>query len=324
MNITAPRLGPLLRRAATRTNTAGSRLVLIATGVIVLIWLIVHLGRQTPVLLGMVAAAAGAVWLCRRRRDIVTSAVIAATTTALPGVAVIVAATHGSVSVLGAASVLTGHVLAGPLPTIAAWILRPAVLSRPVNAALGSAILLLAAVPVIVFGDHGFGPAVLIAGVAGGIGTVVIRHRRAAYQLLQDLEAIPTAGWTDLGCRALPDGLPVHLMVGRGYVLCAVLTSAKTIGSGLPNRSVTAALSAARALGVPASRVKPVVLSAGVAVVDVDVRQGSIRQGHAQVTVVPSAAHMADLAAAAPRSRLPHRRVLVAAAALKSTGSQSR
>lgn len=321
MNITAPKLGPLLRRAATRKNVFGSRLVLIATGAIVLIWLVVHLGWQTPVLLGMVAAAAGAVWRCRRRRDIVTSAVIAATTSALPGVAVIVAAAHGSVSVLGAASVLTGHVLAGPLPTMAAWILRPAVSSRSVNAALGSAILLLAAVPVIVFGDHGFGPAVLIAGVVGGIGTVVIRHRQAAHELLQHLETIPTAGWTDLGRRALPDGRPVHLMVGRGYVLCAVLTSARTVGGGLPNRSVTAALSAARALGVPASRVRPVVLGAGAG--GVDVRQGSIRQAHAQVTVVPSAADMADLAAEAPRSRLPHRRVLVAAAALQPTGNQS-
>ncbi len=64
-----------------------------------------------------------------------------------------------------AAAVLTGFTLAGPLPAALAFLLRPHVLSPVWNAAIGTAVLLLVALPAMVFPACTFGPSLLVSRV---------------------------------------------------------------------------------------------------------------------------------------------------------------
>ena len=106
----------------------------------------------------------------------------------------------------------------------------------PVNALLGSAVLLLGAVPVVVLGDHGEGAAVLIAALTMSVALIWYRHRRAAAALLAALPLVN--GWTDLGRRTLPDGSRIdRLLVGDGQAIaCSTITTSTALEEDCPRR----------------------------------------------------------------------------------------
>lgn len=295
--------------------------VVIGTGVLMLIWCWITIGVQTLVLLGLLAVLAGTVYLVRRRRDILACIVIAVVATAAPGVAIIlIASSTGSPP--AAAGVLTGHILAGPLPTLVACMLRPVLPSRPLNAAAGSAILPLGAIPSIIGAP--LGAVMLIASLTAGCGLIWGRHHRALTASLQDVPELPS-GWVDLGHRKLPSGRVVaHLMVGRGHAICALSTTASTISPGALNRAVDAAVETARSIGLAPSRVQPVLLAPAVSTSSPRTRSAASHNASAQVPVVDNLAQLYAMTISAPATRLRRRGAVFRAAALPANSALPR
>ena len=284
----------------------GRRPGLLMTALFMLVWLWRVLGTNLPYLAVLLAVSAGSIWLLRHRRDVAYSVAIATVTTVAPMVVTILMAGAHSTNVPTAAAVLTGYVLAGPLPTLTAWALRTTVISRPLNALLGSLILLISTTPIVIFGDHGYGTQLVIGAVTLSCGLIWIRHRRALARRLQDLP-LGADGWTDLGARLLPGGGQVdRVLIRRGYAVAATLTTAKTISPGALNRTLARSVGLAESAGIRPSRVRPVLL-APAATSGLGPHQVTSRGATATVLVV-TPDQLSQVTSRAPEHRLLRRR----------------
>ena len=293
----------------------GRRPVLLLTAMFMLMWLWKVLGPDLPYLVVLLGTSIGAIWLLRHRRDVVYSIVIVAVTVAAPMIVTIVMAGAHSANVPTAAAVLTGYILAAPLPTLTAWALRPAVISRPLNCLIGSLLLLVSATPIVVFGDHGYGTQLVVTAVTLSCGLIWVRHRRALGHRLKNLP-LDAAGWTDLGARLLPGGGQIdRVLIRRGYAVAATLTTAKTISPGALNRTLTRSLGLAESAGIPPARVQPILL-APAATSGLGPHQVTSR-GAAAAVLVLTPDQLAQVISRAPEQRLlRRRRSLLTAAAL--------
>lgn len=232
------------------------RPALILTGGLLLTWWWVVLGPNTLTMLTSAALAVTGVWMLRHRRAAAASMTIAAVTALLPGALVIWTIDGAGADAPATAAVLTGHLLAGPVPALLAWIRRFPVSHRLRDTLIGSGILLCSVIPVAVVGDHGFGTAALLAGLTGAGGWAWLRRRRELSQCIADLPA--RQGWTDLGPRVLPGGTVVdRVLVGFGWALLA--THIRPTPAALCS-VVQQAEQLAIALRVPAERLQPALL----------------------------------------------------------------
>jgi len=292
-----------------------NRPALIVGAVLMIVWCWFVLGSDFPLLLAVLATAAGGVWVLRRQRDVAACMAIGTVAAAAPTVACLVVMGHAADST-GAAdvvAVLTGYILVSPIPTLLAFLQQPPVISRPVNALVGSVILLLGAVPVVVFGDHGDGAPMLAGALLVSGATVWIRQRRAGHALVADLPV--EDGWTDLGTRTLPDGTTVHrLLLGRGHAVAAARSGTPTPGQAALARAVHRAGTVADTLGLPASRVQPVILTG----TGTERQRRVVTTGQATASVIiTGTAGLSAVTGTAPRRRwIATRRPLLTAAAL--------
>jgi len=182
-----------------------------------------------------------------------------------------------------------------------------------VNALLGSGVLLLGAVPGVVFGDHGEGAAVLITALTLSVALIRFRHRRAATALLAELPMVN--GWTDLGRRTLPDGSRIdQLLIGNGQAITCVATAASTVPEKGSLAAARTAAAAARALGLSGARVQPVILTEH----DTPgVHRHLVNDGAVAASVIVTGRrHLEDITRLAPRRRRLKRRALLTAALL--------
>jgi len=274
-------------------------------------WAYLVLGSNLPWLLAAIGVTVIAIWLLRDHRGIAACVAIGAVTAAVPAVTCVILIDRQVSGAADMVAVLTGYILAAPVPALVACALRPVLVTVPVNALLGSGVLLLGAVQGVVFGDHGEGAAVLIAALTLSVALIRYRHRRAATALLAALPLVN--GWTDLGRRALPDGSRIdQLLVGRGQAIACVTSST---ADGVERDALAAARAAnatASALGLSGARVQPVILS--------DREMPRIERflvndgGVAASVIVTAPRHIEAVTRLAPRRR--HRRCAVLTAAL--------
>ena len=125
-------------------------------------WAYLVLGSNLPWLLAAIGASLVAVWVLREHPGVAACVAIAAVTAAAPAVTCVILIDRQVSGAADVVAVLTGYILVAPVPALVACALRPALVTAPVNALLGSAVLLLGAAAVVVLGDHGEGAAVLI------------------------------------------------------------------------------------------------------------------------------------------------------------------
>ena len=306
-----------LRQTFSPAGTAGRRRrrrpAMVVAGVLLLWWLYVAVGANLPWLLAGGAAALTAVWVTRAHPQVAVCALIALVTAAIPAV-VCVLLIDKQVITTDVGAVLTGYVLAAPVPALVACALRPALINAGRSALLSSTVLLLAAVPCVVLGDHGEAAAVLIVALTISSALIWHRHRRAAGALLAPLPVVN--GWTDLGPRVLPDGSRVdRLLVGHGHAItCSTPTSSATPEQGSLAAARTAAAAAA-AIGLPGARIQPVVL--------VTEQETAGLEGHlvndgnvAASVIVTGRHHLEDVTRLAPRRYLTRRRAVLTASLL--------
>lgn len=231
------------------------RPALALTTALLLTWWWVVLGPTMLVLAGGLATAAGATWLVRRRRALAASIVIAAITTAVPGLLAVWIVSTAPADAPTVAAVLTGHIIAGPIPALLAWTRRHPTDRRLVDTIIGSALLLVSTLPIALFGDHGFGTAALLAGLISVAAWNWRRQRTtdpAPGHLLDD------ADWTDLGPRKLPSGEIVdQVLVGPGL---ALLGTRREPRSSVLEHVVDQAAQLAADLHLPPGRLHPVLI----------------------------------------------------------------
>ena len=306
-----------LRHTFSPVGTAGRRRrrrpAVLTAAVVLLWWLYVAVGANLPWLLAGVAAALTAVWVTRAHPQVAVCALIALVTAAVPAVVCVILISQQVIGAGDVGAVLTGYVLAAPVPALVACALRPALINAGLNALLGSTVLLLAAVPCVVLGDHGESAVVLIVALTSAVGLIWHRHRRASGALLAALPVVN--GWTDLGSRVLPDGCRVdRLLVGLGHAIaCSDSTSSATPEQGALAAARTAAAAAA-AIGLPGARVQPVVVTdretAGL-------ERHLVNDGKVAASVIVTGRyHLEDVTRLAPRRYRSHRRAVLTAALL--------
>lgn len=302
-----------LRQTFSPVGLAGRRRrrrpAVLTAAVVLLWWLYVAVGANLPWLLVVGAAALTAVWVTRSHPQVAVCALIALVTAAVPTVVCVILIGQQVIGPGDVGAVLTGYVLAAPVPALVACALRPALINAGLNALLGSTVLLLAAVPCVVLGDHGEGAAVLIIALTSAVGLIWHRHRRASGALLAALPAVN--GWTDLGPRVLPDGCRVdRLLVGLGHAIaCSDSTSSAT-----PEQGALVAAKTAAAIGLPGARVQPVVVTdwetAGL-------ERHLVNDGKVAASVIVTGRHhLEDVTRLAPRRYLKHGRAALTASLL--------
>ena len=294
------------------TGAPRNRATLIVGGVLMIVWCWFVLGSNFPLLLAVLATAAGGIWVLRRRRDVAACMAIGTVTAAVPAVTCVILIDRQVSGAADMVAVLTGYILVAPVPALVACALRPVLVTAPVNALLGSGVLLLGAASEVAFGDHGEGAAVLAAAVTLSVALIWHRHRRAATALLAALPAVN--GWTDLGCRTLPDGSRIdRLLIGKGHAITCVATAATVSEKGSLAAARTAAAAAA-ALGLPGSRVQPVIVT------DREtpgVHRHLVNDGEVAASVIVTGSrHLEDVTRLAPRRRRHQRRAVLTAALL--------
>jgi len=292
-----------------------------AVGAAILIsWLWAALHNELWFLLAFLSTLAAAGWALRRRRDIVVSVLAAMVTAGIPAIVVIHEFNSQLASAEPVAAVLTGHIIAAPVPTLLAWTLRPTRVSRAVNSLIGSTILLLAAVPVAVLGGRWGGAAPLTAALVIACAAVIHRHRRA---WSHRIAALPTAGgWTDLGKRTVPSGSP-QLFVSRGRAMTVLTVHDETIPLRVLHRAMQQSIDAAVAIGIAACRVQPVVIATHDSA-PLGAHPVSTSQGRCTVLVASPAQVPAIQQSAPSRRSGTHRRALYAAARLPSEQKDDR
>ncbi len=295
-------------------STAGHRrrrqrsTVLVAAAVL-LWWFSLVLGPDLPWLLTAMAVALIAVWVFRRHRAIAGCVAVAAFTAAAPAVTSAILMDRQVSGSPDVVAVLTGYILIAPVPALVACTLRPALVDRPISTLLGSAVLLLGAVPVVVLGDHGEGATVVIAALTTSVAVVWYRHRRAAAAMLAALPLVN--GWTDLGWRSLPDGSRIdRLLVGAGQaIVCSTITTSTCLEEDFLAAARRAAATAA-ALGMASGRVQPVVLTDQE---NPGIERHLVNDGDVAASVIVTGqSHIADVIRLAPRRRMRGRGAVLA------------
>ena len=202
--------------------------------VVLLWWAYLTVGANLPWLLAAVAGSLIGVWMLRHHPGVAACVAIGTVTAAVPAVTCVILIDRQTTGAADVVAVLTGYILVAPIPALVAAALRPALVTVPVNAVLGSAVLLLGAVPVVVLGDHGEGAAVLIVALTISVTLIWHRHRRAATALLAALPLVN--GWTDLGRRTLPDGSRIdRLLVGHGHAITCLTSPTAPGWKGTPS-----------------------------------------------------------------------------------------
>lgn len=200
----------------------GSRPALLLTGFLLITWWWVILGPNALVLVAGLTVAAAGVWTVRRRRAFAASILVAAITTAVPGALAIWIVSNAPADAPTVAAVLTGHLLAGPVPTLLAWTRCCPAAHRLTDTIIGSALLLASVIPVACFGDHGFGTAALLAGLVSVAAWNWRRQRTARTHPQGNMPTDHDRGWTDLGPRVLPSGeIADKVLVSRSLALLA-------------------------------------------------------------------------------------------------------
>jgi len=290
-----------------------NRPTLAVGAVLMVVWCWFVLGSDFPLLLAVLAAAAAGIWVLRRQRGVAVCLAIGAVTAAVPAVTCVILVDRqvsGAADVVG---VLTGYILVGPVPALVACALRPVLVTAPVNALLGSGVLLLGAAPGVVFGDHGEGAAVLIAALTLSVALIRYRHRRAATALLAALPAVN--GWTDLGGRTLPDGSRIdRLLIGNGQAITCLATTASTVSEKRSLAAARTASAAAAALGLSGARVQPVILTEHETP---GMHRHLVNDGDlAASVIVTDRSRIEDVTRLAPRRRRHQRRTVLTAALL--------
>jgi hypothetical protein len=301
--------------AGASSRTRRRRPAVLVAGVLLLAWLWVVLGSDLPLLLTVLAAAAGATAGLRRRPEYAAGVAVAIGTAAAPAVTCLIVMTEQAPGAADVVAVLTGYILVAPIPAMLAFSRRPTVIRRPVNALLGSLILLLGTVPVVMIGDRGDGAPMLAGALLVSGATVWIRQQRAGHALVADLPV--EDGWTDLGTRTLPDGTTVHrLLLGRGHAVAAAHSGTSTPGPAALDRAVHRAITVADTLGLPASRVQPVLLTGTGA----GLQRRVVTTGQATASVIiTGTAGLSAVTGTAPRCWTATRRPLLTAAVLPTT-----
>jgi hypothetical protein len=295
------------------TGALSNRATLIVGGVLMIVWCWFVLGSDFPLLLALLATAAGGIWVLRRRRDVAACLAIGTVTAAVPAVTCVILIDRQVSGAADMVAVLTGYILVAPVPALVACALRPVLVTAPVNALLGSGVLLLGAASAVAFGDHGEAAAVLVAAVTLSVALIRHRHRRAATALLAALPAVN--GWTDLGCRTLPDGSRIdRLLIGKGGQAITCVATAATVSEKGSLAAARTAAAAAAALGLPGSRVQPVIVT------DREtpgVHRHLVNDGAVAASVIVTGSrHLEDVTRLAPRRRRHQRRTVLTAALL--------
>ena len=321
MKIYQPSRATLSRCGAALTGLQWRWATRCIAAIILLSWLWAALHDQLWFALAFLSILVAVGWVVRFRRDILASIVTVLLTAAILALLVIRAVNSQAPGADAVAAVLTGHIIAAPVPTLVAWTLRPTLISRSVNSVIGSTILVLAAAPVVVWSDHGYGTAILIAALVTSCSVVVCRHRRAWARRTVDLP-VTADGWTDLGRRIVPSGT-TRLFVGHGHALTALTVSVEPITPRLLHRAMQHSVDAAAAIGLPACRVQPVVITLHEHA-ELGARAVSTSRGAATV-LIASPGQIPSIQSLAPCRRWgAHRRALYAAAALPSVEEGTR
>ena len=249
-----PRWPDRLRRFLARRGTQ-----LLALAILVTWWAIV-LREQLPVLLAMLAVAAAAVWLARHRPDLATAVAVAAATALLPAAAMLTVLHHDPTAT-DAAAVLIGYSVAGPVPTLCTWALRPAALHRTRTALTGSAVMLASAAAATATGGPIAATLLPVTVITVATGTWMFNRRRRCLTSDRNVRDIGD-GWFDFGSRATPSGLQVQrLLLGRGHGIAAWPADTEHPSRVVLESTVRHAASVADTIGVPAARIQPVLLA---------------------------------------------------------------
>ena len=281
---------------------------------VLLWWTYLVLGDNLPWLVIAVAGAAIAGWILRDHRQVAACCAIAIATAAVLAITCVIIIDRQVPGTSDAAAVLTGFLIAAPIPAAVACTLRPTLVSMPLNAACGSGVLLLGALPTVVLGDHGEGPVLAVTALMASVVLIWRRHRRAAAARLEPLPLVN--GWTDLGRRTLPNGTYVEqLLIGHGLAIACSTAALSTPEKAAFTAAHTAAATAT-ALGLAARRVQPVVLieRESAHLKRVLVNDGDI----AASVIVTDRRKIEEVTQLAPRHHRNQRRTVLTAALLPS------
>lgn len=303
----------------TRFTTRWRRLrpAWVVTAAVLLWWWYLTLGADLPILLAALAAIAGAVWTVRRRPAIAACAAITVVTAAALVVACVVVADGQNPATADVVAVLTGYLLAAPIPALTACMLRPALVSAPLSTLFGSGILLLSAVPVVAVGSYGLSAAVLVIALVAACAVIYRRHHKAAAELTG---ALPTlADWTDLGGRRTPDGARIdRLLIGHGHAVACTVMGGQRINDRAALAAARRAAAAAAAIGLPPWRVQPVIIAERHPGPDIPaIRRHPVNDDAlAAAVIVASISALPQVTAQVPARRLGQRRAVLTAALL--------
>ena len=306
----------IIHQAFSSSAAAGRRRrrrpTVLVGAVVLMWWAYLVLGSNLPWLLAAIGASLVAVWVLRERPGVAACIAIAAFTAAAPAVTCVILIDQQVSDATDVIAVLTGYILVAPVPALVASTLRPVLVTVPVNALLGSAVLLLGAGAVVVLGDHGAGAVVMSVALTTSVALIWRRHRRAAAALLAELPLVN--GWTDLGRRTLPDGSRIdRLLVGKGHAITCSAT-ASTVSEESAIAAVRTAATAARTLGLAGSRVQPVILTERE---NPGVQRHLVNNGEVAASVIVTAQHhIEDVTRLAPRRSRHQRRAVLTAALL--------
>jgi hypothetical protein len=293
-----------LRRAFSPSAAAGRRRrrrpAVLVGAVVLMWWAHLVLGSNLAWSLAALGISVVAVWVLRQHPEIAVCVAIAIITAATPAVTCVILIDRQVSGAADVAAVLTGYILVAPVPALIACTLRPVPGMAPVNALLGSVVLLLGAATGVVLGDNGAGAAVLLVALSTSVGLIVLRHRRAAAQLLSELPVVN--GWTDLCRRTLPDGSRIErLLIGGGQVITCSTAASTTVFETESVAAVRTAAAAARTLGLSDSRVQPVILTEQETP---GVQRHLVNDGGVASSVIVTArCHVEDVTRLAPRRR---------------------
>lgn len=271
---------------------------LVAAAILMSWWALV-LRDQLPTLLVLLAVIAATGWIVRHRPGIAVAVAIAAGTVCALVVAVITVLDKlpGSTD---AAAVLVGYAVAGPAPTLTAWSLRPAVISRHRAALLGSAIHLASAALAAVIVDPIAATLMPITVITVCSAIWLANHRRRS-ALTGPVNEIGD-GWTDLGVRDPGGKIPAtRLLLGRGHGIAAWPCPTDTPGRRQMVAAIQRAALVADHIGLPTHRVQPVLLGP---VKGLPRRTLVSTTDLAAVVVVARPDQLISLTAAAPRRNL--------------------
>ncbi len=290
---------------ASQLHRFGRRhIAAVLTAAVLAWWCWSRLRDQLLALTVLLAAAAVTIWIVRRRRELAAAAAIAATSAAVPA-AVMLELLQRDPTSTSTAAILTGYAVLAPAPTVTAWTLHPALVSRTRSALLGSLVLLITAVPAVLLP---WTAALLLPTAAIGVcGTLWLRNHRHGHADHRETDL--GSGWTDLGARRLPTGQPIaHLAVGGGYAITACTAPAATPSRAVLIDTVRRAAAAADAIDLPVHRMQPVLLSDQVQALPTHhlVNTGAI----AAMVIVARPDQLPTVAAAAPHRRWWSRRPL--------------